>query len=124
MASVQIGILPLRNHLSDLRRGDDFSAAVRSVIHGVGRGRVSVADGFSFPAGLGVGLGVDEGSADVEMNNQPSIRDLLPPAGILVVSVFSLARFFYGWAVALCISVALAFCLSVAWQIYRLKQRR
>src|ERR1044071_3908102 len=67
LGAVQGGILSLRDHLSDLRRRNDFSAALRGGVHRARSRRVYRDDGFHFFAGGRSGVGVDEGSAHLEM---------------------------------------------------------
>ena len=55
------------HHLSDLRRGNDFSAAVRRGVHRAGRGGIHRDDGFCPAAGRRPGLGLGKGRADVEV---------------------------------------------------------
>src|ERR1039458_9437046 len=65
-----VGVLPLRDHFPGVRRGDNFSAAVCRFLHQSCGGGISGHDGFSPAADGRIGLGVAEGSADVEMKTR------------------------------------------------------
>src|ERR1044071_736247 len=67
LAAIQGRVLPVWNCVSDLRRGDDFPAAVCGGFWGPFRGRVGGDDDLPFAPGRRPGLGVAKGCADVEV---------------------------------------------------------
>ena len=68
--SFPFGILPLRHHFSRVRRGDDFSAAVRGFVHRPAGRRVRGDDYFSGVAGGRPGLGLAERIFDLELSRK------------------------------------------------------
>src|SRR5450759_222799 len=79
-----VGVLPLRDHFPGVRRGDDFSAAVRRFLWRTFGGSIPGHDDFSPVAGGRIGLGVAEGSADVEMTGATNVGSPAKRQGIWV----------------------------------------
>src|ERR1039458_6341862 len=67
---LSVRVLPLRDHFPGVRRGDNFSAAVRRFLHPASGGSISGHAGFSPAPGGRIGLGVAERSADVEIKSR------------------------------------------------------
>src|SRR5262249_7412042 len=65
--SVQIAVLPLRDHLPDLRCGTDFPLAVRGGLPTTDARRVRGHDGVPAAAGGGAGLGLGQGGVKLEV---------------------------------------------------------
>src|SRR5882724_7323593 len=70
MDSIQSGILPVRDHLPDLRRGNDLFAALRGFLHGTPCRRFCGYDCLPAAACGGPCLGLAERGADVEVRSQ------------------------------------------------------
>src|SRR6266851_5398460 len=98
LGAVQIGILFVRDHFSDLRCRDDFPAAVCGGVHGTAVWRVSGDAGVFAVAGGGAGLGVAEGRSDVAMKLEPAmdegLRNELSKQGIFTTKLADI----YNWA--------------------------
>lgn len=63
----QIRVLPLRDHISYLRRGDNLLAAFCSIVWQPAGGRICCDDDFFAVAGRRAGLGMAQRSAHLEV---------------------------------------------------------